>query len=51
MSGNIFDNGLVVICESKFTFLLWKIACVWVCILDLSEVLKYELHCDLTKIK
>ena len=46
MSHKIFDNDLVAIHENKVTLTLNKPAYIWICILELSKVLMYEIHYD-----
>ena len=51
MSDKIFDNNLVAIAKSKAALKFNKPACIRMCILELSEVLKYKFHCDYIKNK
>ena len=39
-----FDNDLVVICKNKVTLKLNRPSYIGMCILELSEVLMYELY-------
>ena len=51
MSQKIFDNNLVAICKSKLVLKLSKLACIAMCILELSKVLKHKFHYDCIKNK
>ena len=51
MSHKIFKNNLDVIHKSKLVLKLNKLACIGMCILDLSKVLMYKFHYDYIKNK
>ena len=46
MSHKIFDNNLVAIRKSKLALKLNKLACIGMCILEMSKVLMYKFHYD-----
>ena len=51
MSHKIFDNNLVAICKSKLALERNKPACIAMCILELSKVLKHTFPYDCIKNK